>query len=523
MYAKRGFALLLAVMLCLSLSLPVWANGESEEEVSEPIAEASDGQPLPAQDGKAVYEGKTVQPFARAESEFVEEPATPLHVIVDAGYTGVTYQWEKAEENEHGHGPGTYTSIPGEVGETYLPTENGQYGCLVTGTDPDGETESTRVTFDFFVDPRGASDVTVYPEGATEDTSGLSLTCSPGERITLTVVVKTAPGVDESKLHFQWYELDQDWNSRAIPGETGKSLTVTVKESKAYEFRIAEYGHAAEVQFSVEAASFSAEIEGSAPIVRSYEFGNIQFSMIVDKGGPATLEAVVTYGDPAGLTYRWWTYDNDRNQVTLGTDAVLKVESVTEYTDVYLKMTAPDGYQKSFFGIRIVPDNGFSVRPEGAEDGDNYVHISAQKGDTVELRAVVTADDTSGLGYQWGYIDEGGRWNSIAYNGQSDTLTVENIPASLTYFCAVYDGLGNGGFFGAAGPTRTGTVFFNIDLGGDAYGTMDDYILEDLCTGTVQLDADRDGELTLTDAVMLMQDSRTYDAVQVVRKIVGLV
>ena len=326
--------------------------------------------------------------------------------------TGLTYQWYRwspyGENEKVGTNSPTYTTEP--------VTENTEYFCEVT--DCYGTTENVWFRL------RLRSMVTV------ERVSPDSCMVSRGESVTLEVSVTP----EDADFTCRWYKQTRDpvtgyYSDSLISGATGTSYTIaSVTEYASYECLVTDSSNVSEYVW------FNVGVENHLEV---YISGNNE--RFVEAGQTATLTVQVSADDMTGITYQWYRWSNDGEDVKVGTNSpTYTTGPVTGYAEYYCEVTDQyGGYESAWFRVGI--DNNLRVTPVGGND-----HFGAT-GEQLTLEVVVTANDMEGITYQWlkEYYDSvnGYRVENIP-GATGPTLLTDPIDGYVQYGCRVTDKFG---------------------------------------------------------------------------------
>ena len=297
------------------------------------------------------------------------------------------FTWEKDGEKVEGAAASSL-AVKGE--------RNAEYVCRVR----DFYGNSERVIFQIVIDNR----LEVHPAGmhAGETSKDYDAPAKEGERLSV-----AASALDPSTLSYTWSYLDQnDWEWREIEGETGAGHAIRSGEllkGASAEFRCTvqdTYGNSEEVFFWFPSDTGSYDLTVYPKGAGRMEDGSREDFVCIgaDSGqDQVTLEVTAEATDPAGLRYRW--YDDDWKELAETGENRLAV-SALETTRYICRVSDGHGnWEDAYFYVRR---NAFWAYPEGAGSRkDDSVWINLKLGEKKTLRAIVSAEDTSGITYQW--------------------------------------------------------------------------------------------------------------------------
>lgn len=545
---------------------PAAASEESAQE-AEALQEESvtDAETEPETDGYAYYtdtSGNTVaaEAWASGESSYYylrADDTAVLRVLTDASREDVTAKWYYTWNVDGGEdrmddslldagdvysvkdpwgGPSgmtrtiNYKRIIGAEGLTFEAAYGGAYLCVVTGTaradipTPMGA-DSVSVTFSVYKSGGGELGPIAWLESESVKTE-------LGQSAALTVSLVPRDGCTVSNVVYSWYRVDREtWESTQIPGADGPELVIdSVTADDCGQYRVSaefEYtysdptgtahsgnsGTAVYPSLMVEnlrGAELDTDVLDSAVTVTRYEYpkryGNytVYYDLLVPKGEPVTLKAIVEADDAETVSTQWsWWGDQVWNTSDL---AELTVAAVNG--SMYYNLDAIDalGDARSL-RVHVSPDLHFTAKPAGAPDGVSEVNIAASPDGSFTLKVDASSDDMSAFEFTWFKLGmPGGSWQRLATDRRADELTVVEPGSTATYLCRVTDGYGN-----------LKRVYFHVNLNGDLYGT----------TGRVDpdpMDIDDDGEVTAADAAAVLtgpvRDPET--AIRLLKTLVGL-
>ena len=536
----------------------------SEEETTEEEPEEEEpAEPEPAEDGMAIYEGRTVERWARSSDWAdnvldAEHPTAELRVVVDADRTDAAFVWSRQVEGLGGKEegpPASTTETLDETGPVLIVSEPGTYVCTVTDpNETDRELRTVEVRFWVYRsegEETGESEISdeywswnsvaVHPEGLKfhEYDEVKHVPTQAGGSVTLTAVAKTKDGPCE--LEGQWYRVTQDIGAdgtletvcEPVEGETGMTLTVNgVDRSCQYFWSYkatvtstgpggSSYSYTREYNayFYVECENgVRADLERTGGVaLREYRRPyDATITLLCEPGEPLELTAIGSSDSEGSLTYGWSGYfiadgpayaygpDSDAAYHEEPIDPVrgstLSIPSVDDRGE--LVCTVLDEYGNQFaLSVSIVLENDLSVLPENAVGGRKYVDIDASGGGSFTLRAVPEARRTDRLEYEWTVTYDGGSRQWLV-GGESPELTVSGLVKNATYCCIAYDGYGN-----------SDSAYFNLNIDGGAGGVMRG--------SDIYLDRDGDGAVTAADAADLLHAGQPADAASALLRSVG--
>ena len=312
------------------------------------------------------------------------------------------------------------------------------YKCEVS--DQYGSTDS--VLFNVLIDNR----LVVYPEGAHDHGTVSTIYGSPSEGTVLRTIVSAN---DMESLTYSWKALIEpevwdEWEN--IEGADSSEYVLTADDLDHNQFSCTvsdPYGNSRKVTFKFvnpvnpeTTTKFKAYPEGA-----SYEENGTQreyYPYVTIKSGaavePITLRAIVETDHPESIQYDW----GDGNVIvgTSGSSIVVTPRKSKWYEcNITDTLDSDNTAQLTFMVVK----NSFEARVEGVEGLDydlSYANINLTPGQEYTLRAIVTADDRSGLRYRW---SRGGYNNTV---GTDDSLTI-TATKEEGIECTVEDTYGN--------------------------------------------------------------------------------
>ena len=343
-----------------------------------------------------------------------------LNVTVSADdMEGLTYKWTDDNGNPV-EGAGTTSCTVGPV------TKNENYTFRVF----DRYGNDISVVFYIRVENHLQAYTTIYSEdGEAEYTTvDRSMDVALNESVDLNVTV-TADDMDS--LTYEW----TDSSGNPVEGASDTSRTVgPVTKMENYTFTVRDqYGNSASVYFNI-------RVQNHLEAYTTYtEDGKTQKTDYLYLGiAPNTsteMNVTVSADDMEGLTYEW-TDDNGNPVEGAGTTSCT-VGPITKRTYYYFRVSDPYGNSSSVYFTFYV-ENHLTVYPEGGEgEGDDEVTLHAAPGQPLDLKAIVSADETENLTYKW-YIDD----KPVDGDNQS-TYRIDSVTSSNAYRLEVEDPYGN--------------------------------------------------------------------------------
>ena len=252
---------------------------------------------------------------------------------------------------------------------------------------------------------------------------------------------------DISGIEFGWFYFAPDNNTSTILSGSGNRYRVTADKPGFYECRFTDAGGNSRcVEFKIVIdTGFKAYPDG-APTVDGHLADRVTVNCEADE--EVTLSVRASSSESWEISYAW--FDPNGNELTeIGDSRTAKVTPVDSGT---YTCKVDDGYGNVLFAyFDIVLDNGLSIVPVyNAGDAGVYydesrnelTYSDVAQGASVKLRSRVTADDITGLSYEWRERElyNQNDWTRIDGAG-SGVLTVKSS-YDMAYSCRVTDRFG---------------------------------------------------------------------------------
>ena len=334
-----------------------------------------------------------------------------LQVNVEGGdTTGITYNWSSSYGDDLSEMSGAQLSV--------TPQENGYYHCEVSDQYGNCEDVWFYLTYD--------NGFRAKAEGGEEtDPQSAYLYVPYGENVTLNVI---AEADDDTKISYSWYGEVSDY---LLTEDNRSSYTTTVESYEVYRCLVDDgYGNQEWIYFYVSVDNqFKAWPEGA----KSEDEHNVK--VLYQSGQPVDLKVNVTAGNTEGITYNWSSSNGE--DLSDMTDSLI---TVYPEENGYYHCVVSDQYGNcEDIWFYLVYDNGFSAVAEGGTDEDPTVaNLSVNRGDSLNLHVLTSADDESNLTWTW----YGETSDYVLSKENSPTLTVEPVESDV-YRCLAEDGYGN--------------------------------------------------------------------------------
>jgi len=237
-----------------------------------------------------------------------------------------------------------------------------------------------------------------------------------GKSQTLTVNASDTVGA----VSYDWYYYDDNSNKVSVGKSSSFTFTANPDTPWQYLCRVEDEEDYGKAHFYVKV------------------FNNLKLTYTEDVDVKAlstnTLSVQVSANDKTGIAYKWWYYDDDWKEITLGTNATYTFSaSTTTPNSIHCTVTDRYGnYETANFHVDI--ENDFAVTEE--------VTGAAEPGETITMKAAVSAVDTSHVQYQWS------KWDSVNSKEKDITGATSSTYTFIagdkgdysSYTCTVTDG-----------------------------------------------------------------------------------
>ena len=255
-----------------------------------------------------------------------------------------------------------------------------------------------------------------------------------GERVTLKVV---AEAQELTGVTYQWIGPDGE----DLEGETTDTLTTDpIMTQTFYGCRVTDqYGNEASAVAQIRVDN---GLTVTADGLETTPFGTAILQLPL--GASYTLTANVEAYDLEGITYRWVKSDIDSYGELEETG-----NSVTGIVTgkAYYYLTVTDQYRnEAYLNIEIRVDNQLTAFVDGTEEISKTYFVNP--GETVTMKARVSAEMTTGMSYRWDYkifYEDGSmRRDSVASSGtELVSIAMEENIESIHYAFQVQDSYQN--------------------------------------------------------------------------------
>lgn len=362
------------------------------------------------EEGEKSYTGYSYVPYNTAATLSVSYEA--------ADREGITFRW--LDDN------GDIVSTSGADCTTPKVTEAKRYYCYVT----DRYENEKEVEFYVGVDTQ----LEAYPEGY-EGQSSCDVYANGADSVTLRVVASAAEGTN---LEYTWYD---DSRGDVISG-AAEELTVEIDHDLDYRHYHCiisdDYRNEKQVSFYVHSGSYDNEL--------SAEDSEDWCHRTVDRNGSITLTVEVYANDTSAITYEWQQGPIDSDEegfVTKGeTSNSFTIENAQN--SATYKCIVRDQYgNEATVTYKVTIENHLCIY--AGKDGDSYSsRLPVLDGSSQDLYTSVTADDETGLTYQWYEGDNELFDDAQMIDGAtSASYHVGPVESKCYYFCKVTDQYGN--------------------------------------------------------------------------------
>ena len=176
-------------------------------------------------------------------------------------------------------------------------------------------------------------------------------------------------------------------------------------------------------------------------------------------GQEITLKTVAETRPAGEITYAWYASEEEDPEdwgepIAGETNRILKVQDPHKNYRCVATAVGKDVSAHATFYLEA--ENHLFVYPEGNRRKDDTAEIYAEAGKPVTLKAIVEADDSTGLTYKWfreTVTEEGVSDYDVQVDGASDSLVTGPVTEQTGYCCRVEDQYGN-----------SGSAYFKINL-----------------------------------------------------------
>ena len=264
---------------------------------------------------------------------------------------------------------------------------------------------------------------------------------APGGATVMTVV---ACADDTAGITYQLTRYSQDgngdWYDQTVLGTSPSQATGAQNQTYYYRCDATDkYGNEASCYYRV-------SIQNNLSVVSTETGGKYQDSnrIYVEKGQTATLSVLVTGDDLSGLTYQWFAGPSQYNsgmEVIDGATNSVTTEPVNGMK--YYRCVVTDRYGTTEYCVfSVCVQNNLKVV---TESGSMAANVLLTKNQTRSLTAVATADDLSGITYQWykapqkAFNNDASGWVAC---GSSAAITSDPASSAMMYRCEVTDRYG---------------------------------------------------------------------------------
>ena len=168
-------------------------------------------------------------------------------------------------------------------------------------------------------------------------------------------------------------------------------------------------------------------------------------------GQEITLKTVAETRPAGEITYAWYASEEEDPEdwgepIAGETNRILKVQDPHKNYRCVATAVGKDVSAHATFYLEA--ENHLFVYPEGNRRKDDTAEIYAEAGKPVTLKAIVEADDSTGLTYKWfreTVTEEGVSEYDVQVDGASDSLVTGPVTEQTGYCCMVEDRYGNSG------------------------------------------------------------------------------
>ena len=355
--------------------------------------------------------------------------------------SSITRQWYGRSYDFDTQSWSSYEAIENATSDS-LTVDAGRadYYCQVA--DQYGNTIS--VWFYIYID----NQLIAYADSVGQPGVGAQVYIEPGKNQVLKVNVSAS---DMTGIVYKWYTADLNLETNSWGGEylaeNAATDSLTVESGrKYYVCNVTDrYGNSVNVWFYIYVDNqLTAYVGGVDEQTTSYTY-------YVAPGNTQTLKTDVSASDMSSITYQWrgHTYDFNTqswNDYVIFEDATSDTLTVDcARADYYCRVADQYGnIQEVRFYVQV--DNQLTAFVDGVDEQTTSYSWYVAPGSTQILKVIVSANDMSGVTYQWQkntYNPETQSWNGyqVVENAASNSLTTEACRAE--YACRVDDQYGN--------------------------------------------------------------------------------
>ncbi len=276
-----------------------------------------------------------------------------------------------------------------------------------------------------------AVDGTLSAHVAGSDYDYQSYTVDYGGSVTLAVEASGS-----GTLIYSWEKNNNDYTESTLLSETGNRLTVTnITEAANYICSISDADeNSVRIMFRVEVEN---HLRFSFYCNDTLVTGN---SYYAERGESVVIRAAVTADDMRDLSYTWIDVNAGYQVIAGVTSDSIRVDSISEGRRYSLNVEDHYGNVVGMY-IQIGIQNHLSVKPL-----NNQATVYTTKNTSAHLAVQVTADDLTGITYQWNKHIPAGEYSYSVEPIEGATGSYYDtgaINSAQSFSCEVTDRYGN--------------------------------------------------------------------------------
>ena len=249
------------------------------------------------------------------------------------------------------------------------------------------------------------------------------------EKLRLELDVETD---DISKVKYRWNK------DGSYVKETTEPYIITEPITKNTSYScdlIDQYGNHAYVRFSIKLNNLKAYVKGTTETEKAFSAAY---------GSKVNLAVDLIADDKSRIIYNWYKSDDKTTNGYLIEDAVGKDNITTgpvNHETWYICKISNQFENVVYVYFRVDVENELKAYISGTTEVTKVFLVP--RGDSLTLKADVTASDMNELTYDWSYyiIGEGYYWRSI--DQHSESISLDSVTENKTYRCYITDRYGN--------------------------------------------------------------------------------
>ncbi|MDY3249965.1 MAG: Ig-like domain-containing protein [Candidatus Choladocola sp.] len=267
--------------------------------------------------------------------------------------------------------------------------------------------------------------VIVYSDTLTIEGEQQLIEAEYEETVTLTASAVSVK--EDAELTYKWYDWVLNENNEPVEHilmdtSTNNQYTVTAEKSKFYYCEISD-------QITTKTQVFELR-------VNTLDEGETQTGFEVDHGSSVSLTTSITSKLPdAQMSYEWYEYDLNTDEVTQINDAVsptYTIDSVTEKRSYFCRVKDQNSQMDQWFTVSVKSTIVI-------EDGDwHWYDVVLNGTKTIQVNVKSAAGD---LKYQWYKATDSSEGETKIEGATGASLTSDPITERTYYCCEITDGV----------------------------------------------------------------------------------